>query len=131
MNFKTLSLYADFLSLLRKKFAKAQKYIQLGDMRLSFKLLNTSAISAESKLTYAYLFLNRRDATGVTIPALSNILGIEPGIIRQSLKELEYKKHISLITSKPNHDLSAVIYYYDIVDPAKYQMLNLEENPTL
>ena len=124
MRFKTLSLYSDFMGLFRKREHARQKYVMLGDMRLTFKLLNTPAISAESKLVYAHLFLNRRDAAGVTVDTLSDHLGIPQALVRQSLKELEYKKHISLVTSQPNADLSAVIYYYDIVDPKKYKMLD-------
>ncbi|MBW1792784.1 MAG: hypothetical protein JRJ14_11140 [Deltaproteobacteria bacterium] len=90
----------------------------------------THILSAESKLVYAHLFLNRRDVTGVTIPGLSSILGIQPGLIRQSLKELEGEKHICLITAQPNPELCAVVYYYNIVDPRKYGMLNLEASPT-
>jgi hypothetical protein len=124
MRFKTLSLYSDFIGLFRKRDPGGQKYVMLGDMRLSFKLLNTPAISAESKLVYAHLFLNRLDATGVTVDTLSDHLGIPQALVRQSLKELEYKKHICLVTAQPNADLSAVVYYYNIVDPRKYKMLD-------
>jgi len=126
MKVKSLSLYADFLSFFRKRTVNAQKYVTFGDMRLSFKLLNTAALSAESKLTYAYLFHKRYDTTGVTVPGLSNILGIQPGLVRQSLKELEQKKHICLITAQPKPDQSAVVYYYNIVDQTRYGMLNTE-----
>jgi len=126
MKIKSLSLYADFLSFFRKRTVKAQKYVTLGDMRLSFKLLNTAALSAESKLIYAYLFHNRYDTTGITVPGLSSILGIQPGLLRPSLKELEQKKHICLIMAQPKPDRSAVVYYYNIVDQAKYGMLNTE-----
>lgn len=124
MRLKTLSLYSDFIGLFHKRDHGGQKYVTLGDMRLTFKLLNTSAISAESKLVYAHLFLNRLDATGVTVDTLSDHLGIPQSMVRQSLKELEHRKHISLVTAQPNADLSAVVYYYNIVDARKYGMLD-------
>jgi len=128
MKFRTLSLYADFLRLFRKMAVRPQNYVTLGDMRLSFKLLRTSAISAEAKLIYAYLFLHRLDNTGVTIPDLSCTLGIPPALTHEALRELQGKRHINLIATQPNHDTSALIYFYNIANPAKYGMLHLEDH---
>jgi len=49
-----------------------------------------------------------------------------PVQLRNTLKELESKNHIVLITTLRNTDLSELTYYYDIVDPARYGMLELE-----
>lgn len=126
MKLKSLSLYDDFLSLFRKTDLDSQKPVRLGDLQLSLKLLNTPQLWAEGKLIYAYLFLHRKDVTGVTVPKLSAALGIPPAIVRINLKELELKNHITLITAKPTPGLSEVVYYYNIVNHARYGMLNLE-----
>ena len=125
MKLKSLSLYDDFLSLFRKTDLGSKKLVRLGDLRLSLKLLNTPLLSAEGKLIYAYLFLHIQEVTDVTIPKLSASLGIPPAIIRINLKELELKNHITLITAQPTPGLSEVVYYYNIVNHAKYGMQNL------
>ncbi|MHC4645737.1 MAG: hypothetical protein ACYTBJ_09540 [Planctomycetota bacterium] len=126
MKLKTLSLYADFLRLFHKKGAEAQNDLKLGNLRVSRKLLNTHRLSAEGKLTYAYLFHQRRDVTGITVPSLSTNLGIPPRLVRQTLKELELKRHIRLVTAQPSANMSEVVYYYNIVDPKKYGLPDVE-----
>jgi len=129
MKFKTLSLYGDFVNFLRRKAATAtvQKYTKIGDLLLTLKLLNTAHLSSESKLTYAYIFFHRDDVAGFKIPVLSERLGMTPELIRNTLKELENKKHIILITALRADYLSQPAYYYKIADPTKYGMLDLEE----
>lgn len=127
MKFKTLSLYRDFVDFLRKKTATTQKHAKIGDLLLTLKLLNTAHLSSESKLTYAYLFFHRDDVAGFKVPVLSERLGMTPELIRNTLKELENKKHITLITVLRADYLSQLTYYYKIVDPAKYGMLDLEK----
>ena len=126
MKLKSLSLYDDFLALFQKTDLGSQKTVRLGELRMSLKLLNTPQLSAEGKLIYAYLFLHRQDVTGVTVPKLSAALGISPAIIRINLKELEFKNHITLITATPTPGLSEIVYYYNIVNHAKYGMLDLQ-----
>ena len=127
MKFKTLSLYRDFVDFLRKKTATTQKHAKIGDLLLTLKLLNTAHLSSESKLTYAYLFFNRDDVAGFKVPVMSERLGMTPELIRHTLKELANKNHIALITTLRSTDLTELTYYYKIVDPAKYGMLDLEE----
>jgi len=127
MKFKTLSLYRDFVDFLRKEANTAPKHVQIGDLLLTFKLINNADLSSESKLTYAYLFFHRDDVAGFKVPVLSERLGMTPELIRNTLKELENKKHITLITVLRADYLSQLTYYYKIVDPAKYGMLDLEE----
>ena len=129
MKFKTLSLYGGFVNFLRRKAATAavQKYTKIGDLLLTLKLLNTAYLSSESKLTYAYIFFHRDEVAGFKIPVLSERLGMTPELIRNTLKELENKKHIILITALRADYLSQPAYYYKIVDPTKYGMLDLEE----
>ncbi|MHC4158527.1 MAG: hypothetical protein ACYSSO_05545 [Planctomycetota bacterium] len=128
MMFKVLSssLYRDFLRLLCGRAPGAQEYVTIGNLLLTFKLVNTKHLSAESKLTYTYLFFHRRDVTGFKIQLLSAELSMTPDQVRSTLKELEAKNHIVLITALRNTDLSEPTYYYDIVDPARYGMLELE-----
>lgn len=127
MKFKTLSLYRDFVDFLRKKTATTQKHAKIGDLLLTLKLLNTAHLSSESKLTYAYLFFHRDDVAGFKVPVMSERLGMTPELIRHTLKELTNKNHIALITTLRSTDLTELAYYYKIVDPAKYGMLDLEE----
>jgi len=129
MKFKPLSLYGDFVNFLRRKAATdaVEKYTKIGDLLLTLKLLNTACLSSESKLTYAYIFFHRDDVAGFKIPVLSERLGMTPELIRNTLKELENKKHIILITALRADYLSQPAYYYKIVDPTKYGMLDLEE----
>lgn len=127
MKFKTLSLYRDFVDFLRKKTATTQKHAKIGDLLLTLKLLNTAHLSSESKLTYAYLFFHRDDVAGFKVPVMSERLGMTPELIRHTLKELANKNHIALITTLRSTDLTELTYYYKIVDPAKYGMLDLEE----
>ena len=126
MKFKTLSLYRDFVDFLRREARMAPKHGQIGDLLLTFKLINTSELSSESKLTYAYLFYHRDDVAGFKVPVLSERLGMTPELIRCTLKELQITKHIALITALRNDDLSQLAYYYKIVEPTKYGMLDLE-----
>ncbi len=126
MKLKTLSLYADFLNFLRKQTTICQKHVKIGDLPLTFRLVNTAHLSAESKLTYAYLLFHRHDVAGFKIPVLSSELGMTPKQIRNTLKELEGKRHIKLITTQQATDLSELTYYYEIVDPSRYGMLGLE-----
>lgn len=128
MKFKALSssLCRGFLCLLYGQPPGAQKHVTIGDLLLTFKLVNTKHLSAESKLTYAYLFFHRRDVTGFKIQLLCANLSMTPVQVRNTLKELESKNHIVLITALRNTDLSELTYYYDIVDPARYGMLDLE-----
>ncbi len=127
MKLKTLSLYRDFVDFLRKEANTAPKHAKIGDLLLTFKLINTSELSSESKLTYAYLFFHRDDVAGFKIPVLSERLGMTPELIRNTLKELENKKHVILITALRADYLSQPAYYYKIVDQTKYGMLDLEE----
>lgn len=127
MKFKTLSLYADFVNFLRKEAAKLQRHVRIGNLLLTFRLINTVHLSAESKLTYAYLFFHRHDVAGFKIPVLSDKLGMTAHQIRNSLKELRSTNHIKLITTQQAADWSALTYYYEIVDPTRYGMLDLEE----
>jgi len=127
MKLKTLSLYRDFVDFLRKEANKAPKHAQIGDLLLTFKLLNTPELSSESKLTYAYLFFHRDDIAGFKVPVLSEKLGMAPALIRSNLQELQNKKHIALITALRDDNLSQLTYYYKIVDLTKYGMLDLEK----
>lgn len=127
MKLRTLSLYRDFVDFLRKEAHVAPKHVKIGDLLLTFKLVNTSDLSSESKLIYAYLFYHRDDITGFKVPVLSEKLGISPEIIRINMKELQITKHIALITALRNDDMSQLSYFYKIVDPTKYGMLDLEK----
>lgn len=120
-------MYTDFMKLFHRDTGTLPKYARIGDLRLTFKLLNTAALSAESKLTYAYLFFHRHDVTGFKVPVLSQKLGITPKQIRNTLKELQAKNHIKLITTQQSADFSELTYYYEIVDPERYGMLDLEK----
>lgn len=126
MKFKTLSLCRDFVDFIRKEAHMVPKHGQIGDLLLTFKLINTSDLSSESKLTYAYLFYHRDDVAGFKVPVLSERLGMTPELIRSTLKELQITKHIALITALRTDDLSQLAYYYKIVEPTKYGMLDLE-----
>ncbi len=127
MKLKTLSLYRDFVDFLRKEAHAAPKHVKIGDLLLTLKLVNTSDLSSESKLTYAYLFYHRDDVAGFKVPVLSEKLGMTPELIRINLKELINTKHIALITALRADDLSQLSYYYKIVDPTRYGMLDLEK----
>ena len=127
MKLNTLSLYRDFVDFLRKEAHAVPKHAKIGDLLLTFKLINTSDLSSESKLIYAYLFYHRDDITGFKVPVLSEKLGITPEIIRINLKELQITKHIVPITALRTDDLSQLSYFYKIVDPTKYGMLDLEK----
>ena len=96
-------------------------------MRLTFKLLNTAHLSAESKLTYAHLFFHRQDVTGFKVPVISQKLGMTSEQIRSTLAELKAKNHIKLITTQQSADFSELTYYYEIVNPQRYGMLDLEK----
>ncbi len=126
MKLKTLSLCRKFLSYLRMGAFIGPKYAKIGDLTLTFSLLNSSQFPPECKLTYAYLFSHRHDVTGCRIPVLCENLSMTAGQIHSALKELENKKHIKLISAMRNDDLSIFAYYYEIVNPAKYGMLDLE-----
>lgn len=106
---------------------KSRKHAKIGDLLLTFKLLNTVRLSAESKLIYAYLFFHRDDVSGLRIPVLSDSLGITCERVRSGLKELESTNHVKLITTKQAPDMSSLTYYYLIVDPTRYAMLDLEK----
>jgi hypothetical protein len=127
MKLKTLSLYRDFVDFLRKDAHAAPKHAKIGDLLLTFKLINTSDLSSESKITYAYLFFHRDDVAGFKVPVLSERLGMASALIRINLKELVNTKHIALITALRADDLSQLAYYYKIVDLTKYGMLDLEK----
>lgn len=127
MKLKTLSLYRDFVDFLHKEANVAPKYAQIGDLLLTYKLIDNSNLSAESKLTYTYLFYHRGDVAGFKVPVLSEKLGMAPELIRSNLKELQTTKHIALITAIRNDDMSQISYFYKIVDPTKYGMLALEK----
>jgi hypothetical protein len=127
MKLKTSSLYRDFVDFLRKEANVAPKYAKVGDLLLTYKLIDTAELSAESKLTYAYLFYHRNDVTGFKVPVLSEKLDMPPELIRGNLKELQTTKHIALITAIRNDDMSQISYFYKIVDPARYGMLALEK----
>ncbi|MHC4284861.1 MAG: hypothetical protein ACYSWZ_18110 [Planctomycetota bacterium] len=115
MKLKTLSLYRDFVDFLRKEAHSAPKHVKIGDLLLTLKLVNNSDLSSESKLTYAYLFYHRDDISGFKVPVLSE------------KKELQITKHIAPITAIRNDDMSQLSYFYKIVDPTKYGMLDLEK----
>ncbi len=130
MKLKTLSLYRDFVDFLRKEAniaPKHPKHAKIGDLLLTLKLVNTSDLSAESKLTYAYLFYHRDDITGFKVPVLSEKLGMAPELIRSNLKELQITKHIVPITALRTDDFSQLSYFYKIVDLTRYGMLDLEK----
>ncbi len=127
MKFKTLSLYRDLVDFLHKKTDAVQKHTKIGDLLLTLNLLNASHLSSESKLTYAYLFYHRDDVAGVKVPVLSERLGMTPELIRNTLKELENKNHITLITALRADYSSQPTYYYKVVDPTRYGMLDLEK----
>ena len=127
MKLKTLSLYRDFVDFLRKEANTAPKHAKIGDLLLTFKLINTSELSSESKLTYAYLFFHRDDVAGFKVPVLSERLGMATALIRSNLQELQNTKHIALITALRTDDLSQLSYFYKIVDLTKYGMLDLEK----
>ncbi|NIP23901.1 MAG: hypothetical protein GWN67_06905 [Phycisphaerae bacterium] len=127
MKLKTLSLYRDFVDFLRKEANVPPKHAKIGDLLVTYKLINTPELSSESKLTYAYLFYHREDVTGFRVPVLSEKLNMPPELIRSNLKELQTTKHIALITAIRNDDMSQISYFYKIVDPAKYGMLDLEK----
>ncbi|MHC4691628.1 MAG: hypothetical protein ACYS67_02720 [Planctomycetota bacterium] len=127
MKLKTSSLYRDFVDFIRKDAKAGPKYAKIGDLLLTYKLINTPELSSESKLTYAYLFYHRDDVTGFRVPVLSEKLDMPPELIRSNLQELQTTKHIALITAIRNDDMSQISYFYKIVDPAKYGMLNLEK----
>jgi len=127
MKLKTSSLYRDFVDFLRKEANVAPKYAKIGDLLLTYKLIDSHELSAESKLTYAYLFYHRDDVTGFRVPVLSEKLDMAPELIRSNLKELQTTKHIALITAIRNDDMSQISYFYKIVDPARYGMLALEK----
>jgi len=124
---KTLSLYRDFVDFLRKEANMAPKHVQIGDLLLTFKLINNADLSSESKLIYAYLFFHRDDVAGFKVPVLSERLGMASALIRSNLQELQNTKHIALITTLRTDDLSQLSYFYKIVDLTKYGMLDLEK----
>jgi len=127
MKLKTLSLYTDFVDFLRREAHMPPKHVKIGDLLLTFKLINTAELSSESKLTYAFLFYCRDDITGIQIPVLSKKLGMTTEQTRSTLNELINKKHIKLITTRQSADLSNLTYYYAIIDPTRYGMLDLEK----
>jgi len=127
MKLKTSSLYRDFVDFLRKEANVAPKYAKIGDLHVTYKLINSPELSSESKLTYAYLFYHRDDVTGFRVPVLSEKLNMPPELIRSNLKELQTTKHIALITAIRNDDMSQISYFYKIVEPARYGMLDLEK----
>jgi hypothetical protein len=129
MKLKTLSLYKDFVNFLHREGHKAPKYAKIGDLTLTFKLINTAELSSESKLTYAYLFFHRNDISGIRVPGLSRILGMTAEQIRNTLNELTTKRLIKLITTRQSADFSELSYYYAIVNPDKYGMSDLDEEP--
>jgi len=124
---KALFLWGGFLNMFRRGAAKPPEDVEIGDLPLSPKLLKTSRLSAESKLTYAYVFFHRNDVNGFTVRAVSDTLKMPPWLVRNTLQELERKHHIRLITAQPTHDSSELVYYYNVVDPRKYGMLDLEK----
>ncbi len=126
MSLKTFSLYKEFLNFLGGDAVFGPKYAQIGDLRLTFRLINTPRLSSESKLIYAYLFARREDGIGCRIPAMCEDLSMTPAQVHRTLEELESKNHIKLITALRNDDLSIFAYYYAIVDPAKYGMFDVE-----
>jgi hypothetical protein len=126
MKLKTLSLYAYLINFLHIETAGLRKYVKIGDLLLSFKLINTDCLSAESKLTYAHLFLHRHNISGFKIRILCDKLGMTDKQIRNALKELEDKNHIELITTKQSVDLSELAYYYKVLSPELYGMLDME-----
>ena len=99
MMFKVLSssLCRDLLSLLCGRATGAKEHVAIGDLLLTFRLVNTKQLSAESKLTYAYLFFHRHDVTGFKIQHLSANLSMTPVQVRNTLRELESKNHIYII----------------------------------
>lgn len=128
MKLKTLSLYTDFVDFLRREAHMPPKHVKIGDLLLTFKLVNTPELSSESKLTYAFLFYCRDDITGIQIPVLSKKLGMTTEQTRSTLNELINKRHIKLITTRQSADLSNLTYYYAIIDPTRYGMLDLERD---
>jgi hypothetical protein len=124
---KTFSLCRDFL-IRGIDDIIGPKYVKIGPIFLTFSLLKTPLLSSESKLVYAYLFSHRRDGTGLKIPVLSKDLLMTQGRVFAAVKELETKKHIKWSTATRNDELSIFASYYEIVNPAKYGMLNLENN---
>jgi len=128
MKLKTLSLYTDFVDFLRREAHMPPKHVKIGDLLLTFKLINTPELSSESKLTYAFLFFCRDDITGIQIPVLSKKLGMTTEQTRSTLNELINKRHIKLITTRQSADLSNLTYYYAIIDPTRYGMLDLERD---
>ena len=125
--FKSLFVYILGLQAHYLRRRSCSNYARIGDLLLTFKLLNTPHISSESKLVYAYIFFHRHDVAGIRIPNISDSLGMPPVMIRMCLKELENKNHIKLITEKLIPDLCVRNYYYDIVDATRYGMLDLEK----
>ena len=129
MQLKALSLCRDFVSFVRREAStgRNRNHVKIGDVLLTFKLINAPDISSESKLTYAYLYFHREDITGVKIPALSQALGMTPKQTRETLNELIAEEHIKLITTRQSADMSELTYYYAIVDPKRYGMHTLDE----
>ena len=127
MQLKALSLCRDFVSFVRREASTGRNHVKIGNLLLTFKLINAPDISSESKLTYAYLYFHREDITGVKIPALSLALGMTPHQTRDSLNELISEGHIKLITTRQSADMSELTYYYAIVEPKRYGMHTLEE----
>jgi hypothetical protein len=127
MQLKTLSLCREFVSFVRREASTVRSnHVKIGDLLLTFRLINAPDISSESKLTYAYLFFHRDDISGVKIPALSRALGMTPQQTRDSLNELISEGHIKLITTRQSADMSELTYYYAIVEPKRYGMHTLE-----
>jgi hypothetical protein len=65
--------------------------------------------------------------TGFKVPVLSQKLETTSEQIRSTLAELKAKNHIKLITTQQSADFSELIYYYEIVNPERYGMLELEK----
>jgi hypothetical protein len=126
MQLKTLSVCRDFVSFVRREASTGRNHVKIGNLLLTFKLINAPDLSSESKLTYAYLFFHRDDISGVKIPALSRVLGMTPQQTRDSLNELISEGHIKLITTRQSADMSELTYYYAIVEPKRYDMHTLE-----
>jgi hypothetical protein len=124
---KTFSLCRDFLVRGIDDII-GPKYVKIGHLFLTFSLLKTPLLSSESKLVYAYLFSHRRDGIGCKIPVLSNDLSMTQGQVFSAIKELEIKNHIKWSTATRNDELSIFGSYYEIVNPAKYDMLDTENH---